>query len=269
MVNFLNKKPYKIVLLLVCLALVINLPGLSKTFPSIILRSAFSVVLYPFQYVFSNSLYFVGGSMGNIVYLRDAQRENEFLKKELGFAKLKLENLAQIDKDNSVIAELSKYQKAYSYLNAHIAPIVGRDPSNWFNTVIIGAGSSAGIKVGFPAITYDGIVGYVIEVNPFSSKVILATDSNFSVSAADKNSGDLGLVAGSSPEHLIMKFISRSANISVGDQIITSSVSQTFPKGLPIGTVTKVDKKDYDLFQHIEIKPSVNLGRIQWVLILK
>ena len=113
-----------------------------------------------------------------------------------------------------------------------------------------------------------GLVGRVIEVSLFSSKVLLITSADSSIAATDFRNRDSGVVVGGRPDILIMKYVGVEGDIKVGDEILTSHISTIFPSGIPVGRVFKATKKEHDLFYHIEIKPAVDFSKLEEVFIV-
>jgi rod shape-determining protein MreC len=148
------------------------------------------------------------------------------------------------------------------------ARVISRSGSSWFNTVLIDKGHSEGIRTGMAVVSMQGLVGRTYEVAAHSSKVLLISDPDSSVSASIARSKALGVVNGNLSNVLEMKYIVSSSSVEAGDLIVTSGVSDIFPKGIPVGEVIKADKRDYDLFQYIELKTSADLSKLDKVFIL-
>jgi rod shape-determining protein MreC len=134
--------------------------------------------------------------------------------------------------------------------------------------LIISVGSNDGMAKGMPVVTERGLVGRIVEVNSRASKVLLITDSSSSVNAIIQSSRATGLVEGQADGGLVMKYIPQPVTVNVGDIILTSGLGSTFPKHLVIGQVSAVYKRDIEMFQQAEIKPTVDFDRLEVVLII-
>jgi len=189
-------------------------------------------------------------------------KENKELKtKQLVFNELK--------EENARLRQAAGFRTFNPYsLKLIPAQLVSRSSSAWFSLAQINKGSRSGIKKDMVIISELGLVGRVIEVSLFSSKVLLITSVDSSIAAADFRNRDSGVVAGGRPDRLIMKYVGAEGNIKVGDEIITSHISTIFPPGIPIGRVSKATKKEHDLFYHIEIKPVVDFSKLEEVFIV-
>lgn len=147
------------------------------------------------------------------------------------------------------------------------ASVIGEDGYPWFRTIVIDRGSSSGVTDGAAVIAASGIVGQVVRVSPESARVLLFTDPASSVAGVIQRTRARGVVKGRGGARASLEFTLREDDVTVGDLVVTSGVGGIFPKGLPIGEVTVVKKGEYGIFQNIEIRPSVNLARLEEVLV--
>jgi len=111
-------------------------------------------------------------------------------------------------------------------------------------------------------------VGQVVEVTHRSSKVLLLTDPYSAVDVIVQRSRARGIVSGSIESGPIMKYVKRSEEIKEGDRLVTSGLDGVFPKGLLVGTVAKVRKKNFGLFQDVGASLSVDPSRLEEVLVV-
>lgn len=146
--------------------------------------------------------------------------------------------------------------------------IIGRDPSLWFKTVIIDRGSADGVRRGMPAVTVEGIVGQVMNTSPHFSKVLLATDPNSAIDVLIQPSRVQGIIKGRGDGILELHYVLRNIEVQKGDQIITAGLNGTFPKGLPVGSVSQTVKSRRGMFQNVEIEPAVDFTRLEHLLII-
>ncbi len=148
------------------------------------------------------------------------------------------------------------------------AQVIGRDPSNLAGYLIIDRGREEGVAVGMPVLTDRGLVGRVTETAPHSSKILLITDPSSSVNALIQESRATGVVQGSVVQGLVMRYIQQTEEVKPGDLVLTSGLGGNFPTRLIVGQVTSVVKKDVELFQQAQIRPSVDFGRLEMVMVL-
>ncbi len=227
------------------------------------LNSLFSPFLKPFSFLDRR----VRGLKEWMATIRKLRKDNERLREE----KLKLE--AELSRLKAAIAD-----KTMAELLAHregspfdelIAEVVGMDPTNWYETVLIDKGSRDGIEPGMAVCTHLGLVGRVVRTNPTTSQVMLISDRGSSVSALIEETRDRGIVEGLMGSRLRMRYLPISSKIEPGFTVRSSGLGSTYPKDLLIGKVEKVWKGAQGLFQEAEVEPSVDLSKLERVLIVK
>ena len=194
--------------------------------------------------------------------------ENERLRKRLQQLEAERNKLLEVDATNRRLQQLLDFR---SQLPAHsvTASIIANSASTWFQSCLLDKGSSDGVRKGMAAVTPLGVVGQVISAAARSAKVLLVTDPNSGVDVVVQRTRARGIVSGSLEQKTIMKYVKRSEDIQVGDRLITSGLDGVFPKGLMVGTVTKVQKQNLGLFQYIEVTPAVTSSRTEEVLLVK
>jgi len=204
--------------------------------------------------------------------LQELRRRNEELQSLADSLMIENVRLKELESENETLRQLLQFAQTnptYSYRAAEVVGLViGQDPSNLLRYLIISVGSNDGVAKGMPVLTDRGLVGRIVEVNSRASKVLLITDSSSSVNAIIQSSRATGLVEGKADGGLVMKYIPQPVTVNVGDIILTSGLGSTFPKHLVIGQVSAVYKRDIEMFQQAEIKPTVDFDRLEVVLII-
>jgi len=181
------------------------------------------------------------------VQINNLKYENEILKKNL-----KLNNL------------LSDYQ----VINA---TAIYRNPSFWFNTLIIDKGEKDDIKEGLPVITEGTLIGYVEKVSSKTSQIKLITsDNNISVGIEGTNGYNHGLITGYDAinDLLIISGITEYDNVYINAKVVTTGIG-SFPSGLLVGYVTKIEDEKYNISKKLYVESAVNLSDIRYVSIIK
>jgi len=148
------------------------------------------------------------------------------------------------------------------------AEVVGRNRASVFRTVLIDKGSSDGIEAGFPVVTAEGVAGRIIEVSWNVSKVLLLVDYNSNIDALIQRNRCQGVLQGAGASGCILKYVQRSEEVRVGDVVVASGLAGVFPKGLRLGTVAGVEKREADLFQRITVHPTVDIAKLEEVLVI-
>src|SRR5258706_5308901 len=146
------------------------------------------------------------------------------------------------------------------------AAVIGRDATGLARTLTIDRGERDGIVKGAAVLAPAGVVGQVFLASPHAARVLLITDHNSGVDAIVQRTRARGIVEGSVNEGCGLKFVKRTEDLQPGDVVVTSGVDGIFPRGLPIGQLTSVDKRGQGLFQYAAVRPFVDFDRLEEVL---
>lgn len=216
--------------------------------------------------------------LGDIRNLHEMYVENASLKRELQNYLYIEAQLKDEQYTNDQLRKMLNFRRSTAnQFNLVSADVVGRDPSEWNSQITIDAGLSDGVRAGMAVISPDGsLIGKVVLAGQFSSKVVLVTDTQLGdgVSARVENGQTdqpFGIVTGSSTDsgQLEMSFLSPLAQVKPGNLVITSGLSNLFPKGLVIGRVARVHSGLQGVTQTALITPTADLGYIQSVLVVE
>ena len=155
------------------------------------------------------------------------------------------------------------------------ARVIARSPTVWYSTVKIDKGSSDGVREDQPVIAAGGLAGKVTRATDGTAEVTLITDASSAVSAQVMPSGASGIVKPEvgKPDDLLLDFVDRGRRVTEGATVVTSGftserVESRFPRGVPIGRVSRVDLDEVELYQRVHIKPFADLHRIDLVQVL-
>jgi len=148
------------------------------------------------------------------------------------------------------------------------ARVTGRDPSHWFDTLLVDRGAADGVRRNDPVVTSEGLVGHIIEAGGGWSRVLLIMDPRSAVGVLVGKSRDAGVAEGQGQLRLLVKYLSRDAAIQPGDPIVTAGVGGIYPRGLPVGSVIGVTRTAGDLFQEARVRPGADLNHLEEMLIL-
>jgi rod shape-determining protein MreC len=201
------------------------------------------------------------------IFLTRVQQENEALQRTVSALRQENNRLQEAMLAQERLKKLYPLQVQYPS-PAILAQIFARDPSSWFKTLLVGKGEGEGVSKNMAVVVSEGVVGRVIEVSANTAKVLLVTDPNSAVDVIIQRSRAQGIMEGKVEEFGILKYVQKSDDVQVGDKVITSGFGGVFPKGLMMGTITKVERKRPGIFQYIEVTPAVDFSRLEEVLIL-
>jgi len=201
------------------------------------------------------------------VTLRGIASENERLKGRIMELEAERNQLLEVEATNRRLRDLLEFRSQLP-AGSVTAAVIGNSASTWFHSFILDKGSADGVVKGMAVVSPVGVVGQVVAVTSKSAKVLLITDPHSGVDVIVQRSRARGIVSGSLDSGTILKYAKRSEDVQEGDRLITSGLDTIFPKGLLAGTVTKVRKKSFGLFQYVEVALAVDPSRIEEVLVV-
>lgn len=150
-----------------------------------------------------------------------------------------------------------------------VGEIVGVDPDPFRHEVIINKGSEDGVVAGQAMLDGDGLMGQVTRVEPFSARVLLISDVSHGVPVHLIRNGVRAIAVGSGQlEHLQLLHVPDTADIKVGDQLVTSGLGGRFTKGVPVGQVTQVKHDPGKPFATVRAQPKAHLDRSRYVMLV-
>ena len=261
-----NKKTILIAALFVA-ALTLFAKGIEqKKRPSFFDRTVLTLFSFPLS-ITNNVINAASSTWNHYFFLVGVNDENIALKRRINDLSIDNQLLAEQADENKRLRDLLVFRKKFEHTMLP-AEIIGRDPSGWFKTILVDKGSSDGICKDVGVITPDGVVGRVVEVGPNSAKVLLLSDVNSYVDAIVKRTRAHGMVMGRGGNMCTLSYVLKTEDVALGDVIVSSGINIRYPKGIIIGTVTKINSNRSGFFQSIEVQPSVDFSKLQEVLIV-
>lgn len=178
-----------------------------------------------------------------------------------------IHNMKETEAENKRLRALLQFQDQIETAKTS-AQIIARDVTSEFKLVRINKGAKQGIERGMAVVTHEGVVGKVLRVSQHFSDVITILDDLSAVDAIVQRSRAHGLLEGATDSSCLLKYALRTDDIDIGDAIVTSGLDGTYPKGIMLGTVTRVNKKSYGITQDVEVKPNVDFRKLEEVLVI-
>jgi rod shape-determining protein MreC len=257
------------VLLVLCallLSLVFVLPKQSRTLLQTLGKPLADLIAIPLE-LFSSADRRVAGVWDRYVALRKVEEENRQLRREIEFLRGQAADLREMAAANQRLGALLRFQ-ANTPSQTVAARVVGRDATNWYHGVLLDKGEQDGIQAEMGVITLTGAVGRVVKTRASSSVVLLITDPNNAVTSLIQRTRDEGIIEGTFEGKARMKYIPLLSTVRIGDPVVTSGLTGGFPKGVPIGTITNIQKDEGGLFQTAEVQPEVDFTKLEEVLVV-
>ena len=202
----------------------------------------------------------------NYFYLRGVRQENRDLKQQI--EKLRIEQVRL----NEDAEQARRLQILLGFREQFIsktvaAQVIGSSGSEQSRSIYIDKGTRDGIKSDMAVITADGVVGKILRVFKNTSQVLLIDDQTSGVGSILEKSRLQGVLRGTPVGEVVLEKVMSDETVQPGEKVVTSGGDQIFPKGLPVGTVTKVSPGP-ELFLNIRVKPAADLSRIEEVLVI-
>lgn len=201
------------------------------------------------------------------VDLRHLREENKHLQAEVAVLQRRIDQLKEQSLETQRLQRLLAMREI-TQAGFLTARVVGKDATNWFKTILLDRGSQEGVRRNQPVLAPDGLVGRVVEVTPTSAKVQLLTDPVSAVGGLVQRTRVTGIVSGNLGTGARVRYLPLLADVVVGDEVVTSGMGGVFPKGIPVGRITAVERRSGALFQEAGLQPLVDLGRLEEVMIL-
>ena len=204
-----------------------------------------------------------------ILYYHRIYNEYVRLRQEVDTLRSRLIGVEEVLRENTRFEKLLDFKRKLIFSSVP-ANVIARDPTNWNASIIIDKGSKEGIGQGMPVVTAAGVVGKVAEVGSSYSRVIVLTDPQFSVPAILQTSRESGLISGSLQGLCRLRYLSSAAEVQIGDKVITSKLSSSFPEGLLIGEIVDAHgSPDRPEGLEFVVQPAVALSKLEEVLVIQ
>ncbi len=194
--------------------------------------------------------------------------ENEKLKTEALLLQGRLQKLAALTEQNVRLRELLN-SSALVNEKVEVAELIGMDPNPFTHRIIINKGERDGVVLGQPVLDARGLMGQVVELMPYTSRVLLLTDTTHSIPVQVNRNGLRAIASGTgNPERLELRHVADTADIKEGDLLVSSGLGQRFPAGYPVATVKEVVHDSGQPFAIVRAVPTAALNRSRYLLLV-
>jgi len=220
----------------------------------------------PFRNIAMNSVGYFGQVIYRVQSYFDLDDENKTLRMQntdLAYDNMQLQDALL---ENIRLRNLLGFREK-SQLQLTAAEVIGQNPHNIVNGLLLNAGSEGGIRKSAAVMTAEGLVGKIINSENNFSVCQILFDPNSRVSAKIQRNREFGVIAWDGGNLLKLLYITKTIKIHMGDVIVTSGMSQIFPENIKIGVVIDVSLEGKGMFQDILVQPSVNFNRLEEVQI--
>jgi rod shape-determining protein MreC len=233
-----------------------------------VLRATLAVLVYPLQLLADQPLRLARNAQGRLADERRLRNQNQALRRENLMLSARIQQLASLETENMRLRDLlgSSFKIGERVL---IAEILSVDMASYRQQVLINKGTSSGVFVGQPVLDANAVMGQVIQTNPFSSTVLLITDSNHALPVEVNRNGLRTIATGTGlGQELELLHIPKNADVRIGDLLVTSGMGGRFPAGYPVARVTQVRHSPDNPFTVVTAEPTARLDRSREVLLV-
>ncbi len=234
-----------------------------KDTPSTLERHLLTLV-YPLQKSVILTTDGVAAIWANLFGSSDA--ETERLRSENAQLKEQLVDHKELQQENERLRKLISFS-AQRDEKMITAQVIGVDATSWFRSITIDRGSSDLIREGMAVVSAYGVVGRVVTCTPHSSRILLLVDASSKLSTLIERTRARAICRGDG-DSINLDYLPLTDDVQVGDLLVTSGLGGGFPKGLIVGTVSRVDKRGYDMFQTVKVEPAVDFEHLEEVLVI-
>ncbi len=199
---------------------------------------------------------------------KTVRSENTRLREEVERLRVEALQAGEAREENLRLRKLLALRERLP-LSTLAGEVIGKEWSGWVRSLTVNRGRGDGITRLTPVIVPEGLLGRVVEVRAQAAVIQLLNDPGSAVATTVQRSRAVGVVEGEPGGRIRFKFLARDrGGIQEGDLIVTSGLGDLFPKGLPVGRVTRVEEKGSALFHYAVLAPVVDFARVEEVLLL-
>jgi rod shape-determining protein MreC len=212
---------------------------------------------------------FIGGlqdNWQNYFALQSVRTENDALRGEIGQLRIKLQQEQALAAQSRTLQQLLDLRSQVT-LSTTAAAVIAGGASPDFRTMTIDKGTRAGLRSDMAILAPAGVVGRVITPSAFASKVQLLIDRNAAAGVLDERSRVQGVAVGDGTNRLRLEYLAGTADVKVGDQVVTSGIDGIYPKGFVVGQIESIQRGAGE-YTAVVVRPSVDFSAIEAVLVV-
>jgi rod shape-determining protein MreC len=206
------------------------------------------------------------GFWQSYVNLRETGRENESLKQRVSQLEVALQRERALAGQTKVLQEMLDLKTETPFATTP-AMVIASAASPEFRTMTLDKGSSQGLAADMAVLAPAGVVGRVVLPTPRAAKVQLIIDRNAAAAGLVERSRAQGVVIGTGTDQMRFEYIPGTADLKVGDRVVTSGMDGIYPKGFVIGQIESIQRSAGE-FSNVLIRPAVNLSALETVLVV-
>jgi rod shape-determining protein MreC len=233
------------------------------------LRAVVATVLNPVERVLRAPINAMSSGHEYLSGLDAAIGNEQKARRELADQSARASKVEQLEKENNRLRSLLHLREALK-VHAQAAEVLYDAADPYSRKVIIDRGARQGVVVASPVINEAGVLGQVTRVYPYSAEVTLLTDKEAAIPVLNVRTQARSAAFGNpNGAGLELRFMAGNADVQVGDVLATSGVDGVYPAGVPVATVTNIDRKVDAGFARISLSPLAQPDSVRHVLVLE
>jgi rod shape-determining protein MreC len=226
----------------------------------------------PIQYVATQMALGVSEIWQQYFYLVDVREENQRLRAEIRRLHETQYKLSSAASENRRLRKLLQLRDKIEGVMLS-AQVIGKEVSPFFRVMRIrlDRGERDRVKPGMPVISTEGLVGQIQRTWGRYSDVLLTADKTSAIDVVVQRSGARGILKGTGSDQSYtcrLEYLSRADEVKIDDVIVTSGLGRRFPASIVVGSISRLVKRDYGLYQEVEVTPIVQFSQLEEVLVM-
>ncbi|MFK4754521.1 rod shape-determining protein MreC [Oceanobacter antarcticus] len=199
---------------------------------------------------------------------RDLLDQNKQLSARNLVLELKAQRLASLEAENIELRELLSASEQVDD-KVLVTTVIAVDPDPYTQQILINKGGDDGVFIGQPVLDAYGLLGQVVDVLPHTSRVMMIADSNHAIPVQINRNGVRAIATGTGAlDRLELIYVPNTADIKVGDLLVSSGLGGRYPRGYPVATVEQVEHQAGQLFASVTATPSARMDRSRLLLLV-
>lgn len=261
--NLLKAKSFKILIAVVLILFGFMMYSASISGEQNILTSITSFITTPVQKLSALISGGIGSIGDDLTDVETIKAENELLLTKVRELTAQLVDYEELKQENERLRGILQLKQENAEFEFVPATVISRDATDQYGTFIIDKGTAHGVAYLDPVITADGLVGYISEAGPISSKVTTILSPATDIGAIDRRTLDGGVLGGdlelAKNGTCKLSYLARDCEVAAGDIIVTSGLGCIYPKNLVIGEVTEILAESQDISLYAIIQPAADI----------
>ncbi|SIT02766.1 rod shape-determining protein MreC [Neptunomonas antarctica] len=232
-------------------------------------RNVLSLIMTPIQWLVDMPTRIADDLSDVLVSRRSLVKDNTQLRSEVILLDQKVQQMDSLTTENLRLRELLSGRERIRN-NVQLAELIGVNPDPFQHQIILGKGLEDGVFMGQPVLDARGVLGQVVDVSHYTCRVMLITDARHALPVEINRNGFRAIALGKgSLEELELEYVPDTADIRVGDLLVSSGLGGRFPYGYPVATVSSVVRDPGRPFSRVKAVPAARLDKSRHLLLVE